>query len=152
MTWHCAQIGAREHYAIPRALHREERLGRLYTDFWAGSLLRHIGPAQWRGRFHEELAEAPVSRFLVRSLIERLRPAPKNCYNGFLETGRAFSRAVARRLPKGTMADQIFFAYDTGFLEAAETARCRGAKAIVDNVGIFSHICGRQLWKVLRRT
>jgi glycosyltransferase involved in cell wall biosynthesis len=34
-TWVCAQIGAREHYAIPRALHRSGRLAALVTDWYA---------------------------------------------------------------------------------------------------------------------
>ena len=40
--WICSQIGAREHYAIPRALHKTGRLDTLYTDFWAGRALRSI--------------------------------------------------------------------------------------------------------------
>jgi len=40
--WICSQIGAREHYAIPRALHKTGRLDTLYTDFWAGSALRSV--------------------------------------------------------------------------------------------------------------
>jgi glycosyltransferase involved in cell wall biosynthesis len=38
--WICCQIGAREHYAVPRVLHRNGRLARLYTGFWAGKALR----------------------------------------------------------------------------------------------------------------
>ena len=38
--WICSQIGAREHYAVPRALHKSGRLSALYTDFWAGRALR----------------------------------------------------------------------------------------------------------------
>lgn len=62
MNWICSQIGAREHYAVPRALHQMGRLGALYTDFWAGPVLR--GAARWipndglrslAGRHHEEL-------------------------------------------------------------------------------------------------
>ena len=34
--WLCAQIGAREHYAVPRALDRVGMLQRLYTDLWVG--------------------------------------------------------------------------------------------------------------------
>ena len=40
MKWICSQIGAREHYAVPRALHKSGRLSALYTDFWAGRALR----------------------------------------------------------------------------------------------------------------
>ncbi|WP_432784337.1 hypothetical protein AAJV73_08350 [Cyanobium sp. BSA11S] len=32
--WLCAQIGAREHYAVARALHRQGQLHQLLTDCW----------------------------------------------------------------------------------------------------------------------
>jgi glycosyltransferase involved in cell wall biosynthesis len=62
MNWICSQIGAREHYAVARALHRTGRLGTLYTDFWAEPVVR--GAARWipagrlrsmAGRYHQEL-------------------------------------------------------------------------------------------------
>ena len=34
MKWLCCQLGAREHYAIPRALFRSGMLGYLVTDAW----------------------------------------------------------------------------------------------------------------------
>jgi len=34
MKWLCCQIGAREHYAIPRALFRMGMLEYLLTDAW----------------------------------------------------------------------------------------------------------------------
>ena len=34
MKWLCCQLGAREHYAIPRALFRIGMLGCLVTDAW----------------------------------------------------------------------------------------------------------------------
>ncbi|MGH9883066.1 MAG: glycosyltransferase family 4 protein, partial [Pyrinomonadaceae bacterium] len=32
--WLCSQLGAREHYAIPRALFRQGLLDHLLTDAW----------------------------------------------------------------------------------------------------------------------
>jgi len=43
MPWITAQIGAREHYAVPRVLHRAGKLERLYTDFWATAPWRLLG-------------------------------------------------------------------------------------------------------------
>jgi glycosyltransferase involved in cell wall biosynthesis len=65
--WICCQLGAREHYAIPRALHRNHALDQLITDAWAepSSLLR-IGGARSSeigGRWHEELRDARVTAF-----------------------------------------------------------------------------------------
>jgi hypothetical protein len=56
-TWICIQLGAREHYAIPRALALRGELQCLVTDAWVrpgsplGLLHRHL-----RERFHPELA------------------------------------------------------------------------------------------------
>src|SRR6185437_15751856 len=58
MSWFCAQIGAREHYAVPRALHQTGRLTVLYTDFWAGPLVRRLAFGKLRSlatRQHQEL-------------------------------------------------------------------------------------------------
>jgi len=60
--WVCCQLGAREHYVVPRVLHRTRRLSALVTDFWLspGTLVRSIGPHRLADRFHPELADAPV--------------------------------------------------------------------------------------------
>src|SRR6267378_6565061 len=50
--WICCQIGAREHYAIPRALFRKDALRSLITDAW-----------RFGGRWHEELHDAKVASF-----------------------------------------------------------------------------------------
>jgi glycosyltransferase involved in cell wall biosynthesis len=44
-TWLCCQLGAREHYAVPRALARRSALDRIITDAWVPrtSLLRIVG-------------------------------------------------------------------------------------------------------------
>jgi glycosyltransferase involved in cell wall biosynthesis len=65
--WICCQIGAREHYAISRALARANSLARLITDSWVTPtwLLGRITSQRSQGssRFHEELSDAPVTAF-----------------------------------------------------------------------------------------
>jgi glycosyltransferase involved in cell wall biosynthesis len=51
-TWICCQLGAREHYAVPRALARRSVLERIITEGWG-----------FGGRWHEELKEAAVTSF-----------------------------------------------------------------------------------------
>ena len=67
MKWLCCQLGAREHYAIPRALFRQSALDHLLTDAWARprSILRIVGEqkSEIRDRWHEELRGAPVTSF-----------------------------------------------------------------------------------------
>ncbi len=75
--WICSQIGAREHYAVPRALHKSGRLAALYTDFWAGRAVRRaqeMGVGRWKigtlrslgARYHPEMEDGS-SEFGVRS-------------------------------------------------------------------------------------
>gem|GEM_PF-5254129 len=42
-TWLCCQLGAREHYAVPRALHQIRQLKVLITDTW----INHHHPLNW---------------------------------------------------------------------------------------------------------
>lgn len=59
--WVCCQLGAREHYAVPRALEHRGLLRELITDLWIrpGSMLRAMQSAA--GRFHPGLASARVT-------------------------------------------------------------------------------------------
>ena len=67
MKWLCCQLGAREHYAIPRALYRLGMLGSLVTDVWVppSSLLAKCcgHTSKLRERFHDELRDGPVKTF-----------------------------------------------------------------------------------------
>jgi glycosyltransferase involved in cell wall biosynthesis len=78
MKWLCCQIGAREHYAIPRALFRRGFLGQLLTDAWVtpGSSLVALSFGL-RERFHPDLMTARVqawnSGLLAFELAARLK-------------------------------------------------------------------------------
>jgi glycosyltransferase involved in cell wall biosynthesis len=60
-NWVVCQIGARENYAVARALHRHKRLTALVTDAWSPHLnaLRRMAP-RFALRDHSELAGAHV--------------------------------------------------------------------------------------------
>jgi glycosyltransferase involved in cell wall biosynthesis len=66
----CAQIGARDHYAFPRALQRRGALAALVTDFWwpggGAGALPLIG--RMRGRSHPDLLDARVLSMNVATL------------------------------------------------------------------------------------
>jgi len=144
MNWICAQIGAREHYAIPRVLHREGKLEVLYTDFWATAPWRLIGKLGGKGsmssRCHADLIGAPVTGFNFHAL-KASRQRFANPYDGFLKVGAAFGRDVVEDLHANasTLAFSlqpsafplVFFGYDTGFLEPAQWVKARGGKTIV---------------------
>jgi len=78
MKWLCCQLGAREHYAIPRVLFRQGALEHLLTDAWAppGSSLAasSFGLGE---RFHPDLTTARVQAWngglLAFELTARLK-------------------------------------------------------------------------------
>jgi glycosyltransferase involved in cell wall biosynthesis len=65
--WICCQLGAREHYAIPRALYRKEALRLLITDAWVRPRFATANPSFGGSgvaeRFHSELRDARVTAF-----------------------------------------------------------------------------------------
>lgn len=143
--WICSQIGAREHYAIPRALLAARRQVTLCTDFWAGPLLRKLAAAKLRSlaaRCHPGLDDAAgfsVRAWNLRTLFweQRLRRVAKDQtpYHGFIEVGRRFAGCVrdelkSRRPPPGS----VFFAYDTGALETMAWCRDQRIKCVLDQM------------------
>ena len=140
-SWICAQIGAREHYAIPRVLHHAGRLEALFTDYWSSGLWHGIGRIARAGRltsrYHPDLSDAEIFSFnksavlnaLQQKLARDLEP-----YSDFLRVGSRFGRQVRsqmRRRKEQHWENTVFFGYDTGFLEAAAWAKDRGAACIV---------------------
>jgi hypothetical protein len=67
MKWICCQLGAREHYAIPRALFRMDMLGCLLTDVWVlpcSFLAKACGRrSKLAERFYNQLRGARVKAF-----------------------------------------------------------------------------------------
>lgn len=140
MKWICSQIGAREHYAVPRVLHRAGKLEHLYTDLWAGTMWRAIGSLTRRpllgSRHHPELADARVTSFDMTTIMDSILGGDlkRNPYDWFLYVGKDFGRSVVESLIRQKTTDWrqvVFFAYDTGFLEPAQWIKSKGGKAIV---------------------
>ena len=72
--WICCQLGAREHYAVPRALLVSGLLGEFITDLWIrpGTLL-HSWKKRLTGRFHPGLAGARIKAPNVAALTFELK-------------------------------------------------------------------------------
>jgi glycosyltransferase involved in cell wall biosynthesis len=79
VSWVCCQLGAREHYAVPRALQRTGLLRELITDLWfrPNSVMRSLR-SSLAGRFHPGLSSARVSA----SNLEALIFAARSCASG----------------------------------------------------------------------
>ena len=73
--WVVARFGATMHYAVPRILNNAGLLARLYTDFYAGPIVRgllSLAPAQWRN----PMINRALGRFAVDLPIELVRSYP----------------------------------------------------------------------------
>jgi len=144
--WFCSQIGAREHYAVPRVLHRNGHLAALYTDFWAGGFVRQMARRtnlktfrSLATRFHSELSAAPIISWNARSLAWEagLRHQRNGqVYKSFAKIGNAFALCVREALKQRNdfNPDSIFFSYDTGALETMEWCRERRIRCILNQM------------------
>jgi len=143
-------MGAREHYAVPRALQLSDRLGALYTDFWAASGFRRLAiktaPQSLRSmgaRFHPALTGGLVHSWNWRALAWeaelRFRARSGGAYGhytGFVEVGRRFACTVRESLRRRRdfHGAAVLFTYDTGALEVLEWARERGIRCVVNQM------------------
>jgi glycosyltransferase involved in cell wall biosynthesis len=145
LRWTVAQIGAREHYAIPAGFHAVGRLRRLYTDIWAGTgrgLLKR-GPAAARAlaaRHHESLPSSLVTSYSLATLWRQYR----NKYQGTIDSGYRFYEEFGAWFGgkvAGSLARQqwdarrdVFWAFNTGALECVRLLKDRGVLTIVDQI------------------
>src|SRR5262249_33952955 len=144
--WLCSQLGAREHYAIPRALFRQGSLEHLLTDAWVppGSLLAALSLALG-GRFHSDLAEAPVQAWNNRLLAFELAALLKRLSGWRLIIARNhwFQRRVASFLSASQLStldsQPTLFSYSYSALEPLRFAKSEGWRTVLGQIdpGLF---------------
>jgi glycosyltransferase involved in cell wall biosynthesis len=138
MKWICSQLGAREHYAIPRALMRREMLGCLITDAWLSpsSLLAKLCGRRLADRFHHDLRETPLVAFTSSLILFEI--LSRACRRGEWETiiarNRWFQHKVAAflRSQLSTINQQpILLSYSYSALEPFRLAKSQGWKTVL---------------------
>ncbi len=148
MQWIVSQIGAREHYAAPRAFAREGKLEALHTDLWSGRLSgllgRLPGPFKALGaRSHPELSGERVVAYNLSGLAEsiahplrRRLDASHTILDQYLAIGAAFGERVRRDLQRRGVdaAANAFFSFNTGCLETLEWLSERGVFSIISQI------------------
>lgn len=148
MSWTVSQIGRRQHYAIPRALHRLGLLERLYTDAWVNAArpLLSRAPGGLRAlasRFHSELPRAKVTAFTARCVYDAVHDrfhgsyaTPEAASLRYLDIGRRFALDTLRHLRRHAPdpARDVFFGFNTGCLEVLRELGPRGVLTIVDQI------------------
>jgi glycosyltransferase involved in cell wall biosynthesis len=142
-----SQIGAREHYATPRALHARGELQTFFTDAWCrwGAGLLSRGPDTARalaGRRHPDIPGSRVVAFTLRALLDDFRGAysptlaTDERYREFIRVGFEFANRVNRYLLRQRLDPQhhAFFGYSTGCLETLRALHDRGILTVVDQL------------------
>lgn len=147
--WIVAQLGAREHYAVPRALARADRLAHFYTDAWCrwGRSVLRKGPSLLRAfanRYHEEIPPDDVTAFsgravwnvVKRRLLDRYS-APPALADHHVDVGAWFGTRVRDELNRRGPLDpdaRAFFGFSTGSLEVLADLQDRDVLTVVDQV------------------
>lgn len=139
-----AQMGARQHYALPIALERLGLLGRFYTDLWAGKgvlgLCRRLAgrlPLAWlrkgAGRYDARIPNGKVTAFTRFGLeyVRRLRAArtPGQQTRIHLWAGETFGRLIAQCGFDGATA---VYGIHGGAKTIFEAAGRRGLRTLLD--------------------
>jgi glycosyltransferase involved in cell wall biosynthesis len=148
LPWVVCQLGAREHYALPRALHHEQLLGELITDFWAGpsSVLRHLPGAaglRLRGRYHRDLITAQITHFNTATLCSEISDLfinhKKSPWASIIRRNERFQqnviryRAISRALQPQS-GPLIVFAYAYSARRIFQAAADAGATKILGQI------------------
>jgi len=141
MKWICCQLGARERYAIPRALFRLDMLGCLITDAWVApsSLLAKLfgRGLKLRERFQNELRHAPVTAFnLSLILFEMLaRSRGLSEWPQIIGRNRWFQHKVGSSLrcsqPSTINSQPVLLSYSYTALEPFRYAKSHGWNTVL---------------------
>ena len=139
MKWLCCQLGAREHYAIPRALFRLSMLGRLVTDAWVppSSFLAKLSGSRLADRFHNELRHAPTIAFnsslILFETLTRVRHLTD--WQKIFARNRWFQRKIVSYLRSSQLlalnSQPILLSYSYTALEPFRHAKSRGWKTVL---------------------
>lgn len=140
--WIVCQLGAREHYAIPRALHQTGQLHRLITDAWVkpdSMVHRMPGMQPLCDRYHPGLAMAPVKAFtssLIRfEATHRLKSTPP--WERMMARNRWFQKQALNYLNSlKAYGDQppVLFTYSYAALELLRYAKARGWRTVLGQI------------------
>lgn len=143
-SWICCQLGAREHYAIPRALHQIDQLRCLITDAWVtpGSMLNCLPgkvATSLSGRFHPDLANATVQGFnsslLLFELSQKLQKT--SGWNQIIARNRWFQQQSVKYL--SAIAPQLnpsttLFSYSYTALDLFRLAKQQGWQTVLGQI------------------
>jgi glycosyltransferase involved in cell wall biosynthesis len=141
-TWICCQLGAREHYAIPRALHQSGQLAQLITDAWVPpqSPLNRLPPSALRSlrdRHHPDLSSTPVQAFTPSLLqFEATQKLQKTAdWDRMIARNRWFQARTIQHLEASQcIPHPTLFTYSYAALELLKYAKSKGWRTILGQI------------------
>jgi len=141
MKWLCCQLGAREHYAVPRALYRLGMLDYFVTDAWVppSSLLAKVcgRSSKFGHRFHSELRDARVRAFNSSLISFEILTSARGLtgWPKIVARNRWFQRKVVKALTSDigsqTSDSPILLSYSYTALEPFRYAKANGWKTVL---------------------
>ena len=128
MKWFCCQLGAREHYAVPRALQLSGALGEFITDLWIRA----------GGRFHPGLAQARITASNIAALTFELKASltRENGWRLITRRNEWFQRQAVAQLAhsKPANGNHTVFAYSYAAEEIFKFAKDRGWRTVLGQI------------------
>ena len=137
-SWICCQLGAREHYAVPRALLATGLLGEFITDLWIrpGTLL-HSWKKRLPVRFHPGLNGARIKAPNVAALSFELKAsfARENGWKLISRRNDWFQQYAVAQLANGsTNGNHTLFAYSYAAEDIFNFAKARGWRTVLGQI------------------
>lgn len=125
-SWICCQVGAREHYAVPRALKLGGMLEEFITDLW----MRRAG------RFHADLADARVVAPNIPALTFEFKAslARENGWKLISRRNEWFQKHAVAQLARNHNGSHTIFAYSYAAKGIFEVARARGWRTVLGQI------------------
>ena len=137
-SWICCQLGAREHYVVPRALLITGLLGEFITDLWIrpGTFL-HTWKKPLTGRFHPGLIGARVKAPNAAALTFELRAslARENGWKLISRRNEWFQQHAITELSRTSKnGNHTVFAYSYAAEEIFKFAKGRGWRTVLGQI------------------
>ena len=136
--WIACQIGARENYAVPRAMHQRESLQTLITDLWAPPATRNLTSRKFGDRFHPDLSTANVrsANFSFMWLEAIARATGLRDWNLITKRNRIFQEFIVDECGKfnGSLRQPKLFVYSYAAKRALKFAKARSWQTVLGQI------------------
>jgi glycosyltransferase involved in cell wall biosynthesis len=139
MSWICCQLGSREHYAVPAALHKEGKLSALLGDTWVtkteASVLRSFAP-NLAARRNDSIPDVLVLRANSGRFVyeARVRLQRMSSWEACMYRISWFGKWCAKQLE--SCDGETVFSYSYNAQWPFEEAKKRGMRCVLDLIDL----------------